>query len=806
MQADRSESKTPGSRPQVGARFWALPVAVAAVLAMGPVQADPVPDGGPLTSGYGYDAEGNLTTVNLPKGNGQTDARQNTHGYDSLGRRTSSKLAAPATGASAPELGFGYDGRDQLKKVTDPRKLDTTYTTSGLGNTTTQGSPDTGTSQVTYYPDGRVWTVTDSRSKVSTFEYDDLGRLTKISYSAGKASQFEYDGGVLTQNNSTGQLSKLTDESGNTTYTHDGLGRVLTKTQTVGTANQKFTLKQAWGDTGTGASKLQSQTYPSLAQLNYIYDAAGRLQSITLNPVKADGSGTKLTQTIPLLSSISYDALNQVKGWTWGGGVTYTRGFDTQGRLSTYPLGNPSGAGNAAGLIRTVGYDDAGRIVSYTHANGSGVSKPAFNQTFTYDGLDRLKQQQLAASNFAYDYDLSNNRTSQLLGGSTYLNTIAPDSNRLMKERNGQGTTTFTYDNAGNLKTDGTNTFTYSARGRLASVAMATDTVSYLYNALDQRVLKTGPTNRVNSGSRYYAYDEQGHLIGDYDADGSPGTYGYEVVYLGDTPVAVINQTRTLVNGALNIVTNVSYVYADHIDTPRVIVRSSDHAIQWRWDLSEAFGNALPNDNPNALGVFTFNLRFPGQTYDKEAGLSYNHHRDYRAQSGRYVESDPIGLDGGINTYTYVSGKPIDSYDESGLIEHKTGQWKECSNGCRIRIDWTIVNGVVKRHLHWECKGKSGEFGENGEASHGETSDTAPANIKECARKNGFAAKVCLPPAEAYSAPSRSEGMSAPSLPSPSTIGTATLAMGIAAAVCVVLEPCGAAAAGAGGVVVLTGQ
>ena len=57
--------------------------------------------------------------------------------------------------------------------------------------------------------------------------------------------------------------------------------------------------------------------------------------------------------------------------------------------------------------------------------------------------------------------------------------------------------------------------------------------------------------------------------------------------------------------------------------------------------------------------VVTYNLRFPGQYYDAETGLNQNMQRDYDPQTGRYVESDPIGLQGGINTYAYTGDDPI---------------------------------------------------------------------------------------------------------------------------------------------------
>jgi len=62
------------------------------------------------------------------------------------------------------------------------------------------------------------------------------------------------------------------------------------------------------------------------------------------------------------------------------------------------------------------------------------------------------------------------------------------------------------------------------------------------------------------------------------------------------------------------------------------------------------------------------NIRFPGQYEDEETGLHYNYFRDYDPTLGRYVESDPIGLGGGINTFSYVDSNAISKYDQYGLL------------------------------------------------------------------------------------------------------------------------------------------
>lgn len=91
----------------------------------------------------------------------------------------------------------------------------------------------------------------------------------------------------------------------------------------------------------------------------------------------------------------------------------------------------------------------------------------------------------------------------------------------------------------------------------------------------------------------------------------------------------------------------------------------------WTWDLKgEAFGDSAPNEDPDGDSVaFTLDMRFPGQRRDAADGLNYNYFRDYESGVGRYIQSDPIRLLGGTNTYAYVEGSPINRMDPLGLFD-----------------------------------------------------------------------------------------------------------------------------------------
>ena len=112
------------------------------------------------------------------------------------------------------------------------------------------------------------------------------------------------------------------------------------------------------------------------------------------------------------------------------------------------------------------------------------------------------------------------------------------------------------------------------------------------------------------------------------------------------------------------------FVHVDHLNTPRLVANQQGQAV-WRWDQQEPFGNNVPDENPSGLGVFEQPFRFPGQYADKETNLFYNYFRDYDPGIGRYGQSDPVGVDGGLNTYSYVDSEPLFWIDSPGLGKEK---------------------------------------------------------------------------------------------------------------------------------------
>jgi RHS repeat-associated protein len=137
------------------------------------------------------------------------------------------------------------------------------------------------------------------------------------------------------------------------------------------------------------------------------------------------------------------------------------------------------------------------------------------------------------------------------------------------------------------------------------------------------------------------------------------------------------------------------YIHSDHLDSPRSITNTAGQEV-WRWDNTDPFGNNIANENPANLGAFTFNPRFPGQYFDRETGLHYNVNRDYNPAVGRYVESDPIGLRGGINTFGYVNGNPLVGIDPQGLAGIRGRSASPRSSGYGASLEYEVLLARIR--------------------------------------------------------------------------------------------------------------
>jgi RHS repeat-associated protein len=471
-----------------------------------------------------------------------------------------------------------------------------------------------------------------------------LNRLTSVTYAATALNTtYTYDTAQTAcaagETFTVGRLTRITDQSGSTVYCYDRYGHLVRKVQT--TNAKVFTLRYVYAING----QLQKMVYPDGAEADYVYDAQGRVLEI--------GAKTATGTRQVLLNTISYYPFGPAAQWTFGTG--------TSSRLMKRSLNQNYQPGfvevTAPGGL-SVGYefDEVGNLKTLRNANQTDPPR----RRFGYDALSRLvetKDGTTSAVLQAYAYDKTGNRTSATTGATTTPYTYPAGSHLLSQV----GSSTRAYDFNGNTTSiPGTPTknFVYGDHNRMTQYKEGTTVkMNYVYNGRGEQVRKyASSTTNV-----YSLYDEAGHWLGDYN---NAAAATQQVIWFGDLPVGLFVGASTA--------QKLHYIEADALGTPRVVVdpaRGAQGTAVWTWDLAgEAFGTTAPNQNPDGdAAQFVFNMRFPGQRFDAASGMNYNYFRDYEPGGGRYVQSDPIGLNGGISTYGYVGGNPLTHVDPRGL-------------------------------------------------------------------------------------------------------------------------------------------
>lgn len=601
-----------------------------------------------LFTQFGYDSFGNVTSRTDP------NSRVTTIAYDNKRRITQTTSPAPFSLATK----FTYDADDNLTKV---------ERATGVASAPWQ------TTTYTYNAAGKRLTERDPSGFVTTFEYDQLERLKKVIDPELRTTETRYDpvGRVSQVIDALGQIAveyayspngrriSLKDaERNETTYSYDGFDR-LAQQVFADASFEAFTYNQIGNvltkSTRAGQSivfsydplnRLSTKAPQSQPTVTYAYDLAGRVTSVSdvsgalTYGYDTAGRNTSVTRPDSKVVSYQYDANGNRTRVTWPDAVYVTYSYDELNRMKDVRLGGTT-------LLASYGWDALSRRTTLTYGN-------ATTATYAYrpnDDLASIKHQlKQSAVTFNYTYNGAGQRIGTSLTDDRFLFRPAANDNvdyvaNALNQYTFVGAASITYDGNGNLTGDGVNTYAYDTENRLTGATVPGKTASYAYDPLGRRKSKTvgGVTTAyLHDGDREIAeYDGSGTLLRRY-------VYGVNL----DEPLVQITRTGTRF-----------YYRADALGS---IVAHEEHASSFvqRFNYGPFGESATATGHP---------YRYTARRLDEETGLYYYRARYYSPQLGRFLQTDPIGYDGGINLYAYVGNDPFNLIDPLGLSASPQG-------------------------------------------------------------------------------------------------------------------------------------
>ncbi|EPJ48893.1 MAG: hypothetical protein OFPI_27180 [Osedax symbiont Rs2] len=633
------------------------------------------------TTSYQYDRNGNLTGVTDPLNNKTQFA------FDALNRLITS------TDANGGVLHKTYNPQHQLTSITDQRGLTTRYKYNGFGERIVLISPDTGTTNYSYNSSGLLTSQVDARGIETQYSYDLLGRVTQINYPEDMANNISYqydsyskeqsqnigakDVGVA--NFAIGRLIQVQDPSGSSQYQYNALGQISQTNYRIADVN--YETNNHYNQLG----ELTAITYPSGRKVALERNKYGQISS--LSSQRYTGA---VNQTV--VSNLIYAANGSLQSMDYGNGASLQINRDLDSRIRQVKVANAANDQNF--YLRDYQYDNANNITAITDQLNTEKS-----QQFAYDNMYRLVDAKGSYGHLQYLYDAVGNRLSRSFSAvdkesasdslAALIETYdyAHDSNRLVtvakhSANNSVSERILSYDPVGNITNDNRNTdhslgLIYGANNRLRQVAnnkQQSRLSTYHYNAKGQRVSKLVTNADGSKFTVHFHYNQFDQMIAETDYLGSVLK---EYLYVDGQRVASIDYASEK-KGIL------AFIHNDHLGTPQLMTDNTTRVV-WQ-------SNTLPfGEEVQVVVNSRMNLKFPGQYQDSETGYSQNYFRDYDASLGRYIQSDPIGLLGGVNTFAYVGENPVGAVDFYGLEVIYTGKGRIWSAGAIVYVGGQLV-------------------------------------------------------------------------------------------------------------------
>jgi RHS repeat-associated protein len=536
-----------------------------------------------------------------------TDPNTNTtyYDYDPLNRLTT--VSQPGSAVTS----YDYDLHGNLSSVLDAEFHVTTFEYDDMGRVLSTTSPDTGTMAYTYDEAGNLIHKIDAKGITVGYAYDLLNRLTHVGFpDSAQDIGYTYDTGTY----GIGRRTSMTDPSGSSTFGYDSRGRLVQKTSNL----DEHTYSTA--RTFTPGGRVISITCPSGRTVDYTRNSIGKISGVSTT-----GSGATTT----LINNLLYLPFGPSSGMSMGADNGVTNVFDELYRtIATNP---------GAQTERTYTYDANSNLTSINLTNDVAKDK-----TFSYDALNRLEHAEGPFGYIEYTYDHVGNRLTKVENNQTTTYAYASGTNRLQEITR---PVAFTYDANGNVTGIGNKVFTYNQNHRLVRVEEDSTIIGeYVYDGLGQRVIKT-----ADGVTTIFLFDFDGNLIAESQDD---GTIASEYLYMGTSRIARVDVGSG----------GIYYFHNDHLGTPELMTDASGNEV---WGaIIKPFGEATVK----STSTVNNNFRLPGQIFNEESGLHYNYFRDYQPVIGRYIEADPIGLEGGINLYAYANNNPVNLIDPRGEV------------------------------------------------------------------------------------------------------------------------------------------